>query len=93
MAHFWSCTQGTPPHLNPRNTWEILIQFRHVIAVTVIGLYYPSSLEYHHTALRMPFFYWKNGKCFKLCYERISSVSAIIKPVHSAVCFCILDKS
>jgi len=45
MARFWFCIQGTPPHLDPRNAREILIKFRHVTAVTVNGLYYPSSFR------------------------------------------------
>jgi len=45
MTGFWFCTQGTPQHLNPRNAWEIIIQFRHVIAVTVTDLYHPSSFD------------------------------------------------
>jgi len=72
MARFLFCTQGTPPHLNPRNAWEILIQFRRVTVVTVPSLYYPSGCRCEVWYLGVPsnstqpYFYWKNWKCFKL---------------------------
>ena len=60
MARFSICTQGNPPSLNPRKAREILIQYMHVTAftVTTVDVRY-DILDYHHTALRMPYFYWQ----------------------------------
>jgi len=71
MAPFWFCTQGTPPHLNPGNAWEILIQFRHVAAVTVTSLYYPTRFRCEVWYLGVPSCSTQNAsflpKKWKLC--------------------------